>query len=143
MGGVHFASPIVLSPTERSTLTVWARAKSLPLRVVQRAQIITLAAEGVLNQAIAQELGISRPTVQLWRERFLELRMAGLTHDAPRPGRLPRIPARKVRAIVETTLHTTPLGATHWSTRTMADAHRGLAKRRCAGSGRSTGSSRI
>lgn len=103
-------------------MTAWARAKSLPLRVVQRAQIITLAAEGVLNQAIAQQLGISRPTVQLWRERFLGLRMAGLTHDAPRPGRLPRIPARKVRAIVEATLHTTPLGATHWSTRTMADA---------------------
>jgi len=103
-------------------LTAWARAKSLPLRVVQRAQIITLAAEGVLNQDIAQQLGISRPTVQLWRERFLGLRIAGLTHDAPRPGRLPRIPARKVRAIVEATLHTTPLAATHWSTRTMADA---------------------
>jgi transposase len=103
-------------------LTAWARAKSLPLRVVQRAQIITLAAEGVLNQDIAQQLGISRPTVQLWRERFLGLRMAGLTHDAPRPGRLPHIPARKVRAIVEATLHTTPLAATHWSTRTMADA---------------------
>ena len=103
-------------------MTAWARAKSLPLRVVQRAQIITLAAEGVLNQDIAQQLGISRPTVQLWRERFLGLRMAGLTHDAPRPGRLPHIPARKVRAIVEATLHTTPLAATHWSTRTMADA---------------------
>lgn len=103
-------------------MTAWARAKRLPLRVVQRAQIITLAAEGVLNQDIAQQLGISRPTVQLWRERFLGLRMAGLTHDAPRPGRLPHIPARKVRAIVEATLHTTPLAATHWSTRTMADA---------------------
>jgi transposase len=119
---VHLALSIVLAPTERSTLTAWARAKSLPLRVVQRAQIITLAAEGVLNQDIAQQLGISRPTVQLWRERFLGLRIAGLTHDAPRPGRLPRIPARKVRAIVEATLHTTPLAATHWSTRTMADA---------------------
>ena len=119
---MHLAPPIVLSPTERSTLTAWARAKSLPLRVVQRAQIITLAAEGGLNQAIAQQLGISRPTVQLWRERFLGLRLAGLTHDAPRPGRLPRIPARKVRAIVEATLHTTPLTATHWSTRTMAVA---------------------
>jgi transposase len=89
---------------------------------VRRAQIITLAAEGVLNQDIAQQLGISRPTVQLWRERFLGLRVAGLTHDAPRPGRLPHIPARKVRAIVEATLHTTPLAGTNWSTRTMADA---------------------
>jgi len=120
--GVHLAPPIVLSPEERTTLTAWAHAKSLPLRVVQRAQIITLAADGMLSQDIAEQLRISRPTVQLWRERFLGLRLAGLERDAPRPGRLPRISAQTVRTIVEATLHTTPPAATHWSTRTMADA---------------------
>lgn len=122
---VHLAPPIVLSPTERSTLTAWAHAKSLPLRVVQRAQIITLAADGVLSQDIAERLRISRPTVQLWRERFLGLRVAGLKHDAPRPGRLPRISAQKIRTIGEATLHTTPPAATHWSTRSMAHAQGG------------------
>ena len=121
--GVHLAPPIVLSPEERSTLTAWAHAKSLPLRLVQRAQIITLAADGMLSQDIARPLRISRPTVQLWRERFLGLRVAGLEHDAPSPGRIPRIPAQTVRRIIEATLHTTPPAATHWSTRTMADAH--------------------
>ena len=120
---VHLAPPILLSPEERATLTAWARAKSQPLRLVQRAQIITLAADGMLSQDIAQQLKISRPTVQLWRERFLGLRVAGLEHDAPRPGRIPRIPAQTVRRIVEATLHTTPPAATHWSTRTMGDAH--------------------
>lgn len=95
----------------------------MPLRVVQRARIVTMAADGMLSQDIARQLGISRPTVQLWRERFLALRVAGLEKDAPRPGRLPRMPDRTVRAIVEATLHTTPPAATHWSTRTMADAH--------------------
>lgn len=120
---VNLAPSIVLSPEERSTLTAWAHARSLPLRVVQRARIVTMAADGMLSQDIAQQLGISRPTVQLWRERFLALRVVGLEHDAPRPGRLPCIPAKKVRAIVEATLHTKPPAATHWSTRTMADAH--------------------
>jgi transposase len=110
---MHLTPPIVLSPEERATLTAWARAKSRPLRVVQRAQIICLAADGVLNQDIARQLRISRPTVQLWRERFLGLRVAGLERDAPRPGRLPRISAQKVRTIVEATLHTTPPAATH------------------------------
>jgi transposase len=79
-----------------------------------------MASEGILNQDIAQKLRISRPTVQLWRQRFLALRLAGLEKDAPRPGRLPKIPQKKVNAIVEATLHTTPSNATHWSTRSMA-----------------------
>jgi hypothetical protein len=58
--------------------------------------------------------------VQLWRERFLALRLTGLEKDAPRPGRLPRISDAKIRAVIEATLHTTPPAATHWSTRTMA-----------------------
>jgi transposase len=74
------------------------------------------------NEDVAQEVGVSCPTVHLWRQRFLALRLPGLEKDAPRPGRLPRISARKVRAVVEATLHTTPPGATHWSTRTMAKA---------------------
>ena len=116
------AAPIVLSTTEEATLDGWARSRSLPLRQVQRAQIIQLAASGVENQEIARVLGVSRPTVQLWRERFLRLRLAGLEKDAPRPGRLPRISEKQVKAIVDATLHTTPLNATHWTTRTMAKA---------------------
>jgi len=100
----------------------WARSRSLPVRQVQRAQIIQLAARGVESQEIARRLGISRPTVQLWRQRFLSLRLAGLEKDAPRPGRIPRISQRRVREIVHATLHTKPNNATHWSTRTMAEA---------------------
>jgi transposase len=116
------APPIVLVPEERSTLAAWARGRSLPLRLVQRAQIIMMAADGIPNQDIARRLDISRPTVQLWRERFLALRLAGLEKDAPRPGRIPSIPESKVRAVVEATLHSTPPAATHWSTRSMAKA---------------------
>ena len=92
------------------------------MRLVQRARIIQMAADGLLSQSIAQELSVSRPTVQLWRQRFLALRCAGLEKDAPRPGRIPSISERKVRAVVEATLHTTPPAATHWSTRSMAKA---------------------
>ena len=116
------APPIVLSADEVTTLETWARSRTLPARVVERAQIVRLAADGVPNQEIAHRLGVSRPTVQLWRERFLALRVAGLEKDAPRPGRLPRISEAKIRAVVEATLHTTPPDATHWSTRTMAAA---------------------
>ena len=116
------AAPIVLSGEEETTVDAWARSRNLPLRQVQRAQIIQLAATGVESQEIAKLLGVSRPTVQLWRERFLALRLVGLEKDAPRPGRVPRISEHRVRAVVEATLHTKPANATHWSTRTMATA---------------------
>jgi transposase len=116
------ALPIVLTAEEESTLNEWARGRTIAARLVQRAQIIRMAAQGVLSQEIAAELKVSRPTVQLWRQRFLALRLAGLEKDAPRPGRLPRISPQKVRAVVEATLQTKPTDATHWSTRTMAKA---------------------
>lgn len=116
------AAPITLSTQEQSTLETWARGRSLPLRLVERAGIIQMAAQGKQNQEIARELGVSRPTVQLWRQRFLALRLAGLEKDAPRPGRIPRISTKKVHTVVEATLHSTPPNATHWSTRSMAQA---------------------
>ena len=116
------AEPIVLSDQERGTLDLWARGKRLAQRLVQRARIIRMAAEGVPSQEIARRLKISRPTVQLWRQRFLALRLPGLEKDAPRPGRIPRISAHKIEAVINATLHQRPANATHWSTRTMAKA---------------------
>jgi transposase len=117
------AGSIVLSPEERSILGTWIRGRRFSVRQVQRAQIILLAADGTQSQEIARRMKISRPTVQLWRQRFLALRVSGLEKDAPRPGRIPRISAHKITAVVEATLHTKPPQATQWSTRSMARAH--------------------
>jgi transposase len=119
---MKLAEPITLSPEERQTLDAWSSGRSFPFRVVQRARIIRMAADGILNQDIAQKLHISRPTVQQWRQRFLSLRLSGLEKDAPRPGRKPRILQRKIDAVVAATLHSKPSNATHWSTRSMAEA---------------------
>jgi transposase len=117
---VRRAASIILSQSEAETLDAWARSRTMPTRVVERARIIQMAANGMQSQEIAKALGVSRPTVQLWRQRFLGLRLAGLEKDAPRPGRLPKISDEKVRQIVEATLHSKPPNATHWSTRLMA-----------------------
>ncbi len=119
---MNIAEPIVLSAEEQATITRWAHGRSFPVRLVQRAQIIEMAANGIFSHNIARQVGISRSTVQLWRERFLALRLAGLEKDAPRPGRVPRISQQKISAVVNATLHTKPLNATHWSTRSMATA---------------------
>jgi len=120
---MNIAERIIFTPQEEATINRWSQGKSFPLRLVQRAQIIQLAAQGIFNHEIAKRLDISRPTVQLWRERFLAFRLSGLQKDAPRPGRLPKIRHKKVMSIVNATIHTTPSDATHWSTRSMAKAH--------------------
>ena len=118
------APTISLSDSERETLDGWKNSRSLPHGQVIRAQIITRAADGQDSQDIAKAMNVSRPTVQLWRQRFLALRVEGLMKDAPRPGRKARISAKKIRQVVEATLHSTPANATHWSTRSMARAQK-------------------
>lgn len=121
---MNIADQIILTPQEETTINLWANGKRFPLRLIQRAQIIQLSVRGIFSHKIAKRLNVSRPTVQLWRERFLALRLSGLEKDAPRPGRFPKISQKKVAAIVNATLHTIPPDATHWSTRSMAKAQR-------------------
>jgi transposase len=116
------APAIVLTPEQTTTLERLARQRSLPARVVERARVVLLAAEGVENRQIAARMGITPEKVARWRKRFLEGGIAALERDAPRPGRTRVITERQVKKVVDMTLHERPANATHWSTRTMAAA---------------------
>jgi transposase len=116
------AKAIVLTGSERVTLTKWARGRSTPTRLVQRARIVLAAADGKRNDEIASELGCTRRTVGTWRNRFAEQRLAGIEKDAPRRGRTASVRAAKEAEIIAKTTQGTPGGATHWSVRTMAAA---------------------
>ena len=87
-----------------------------------RARIVLLAGEGESNSQIARALGVSRPTVILWRARFAEGGTQALSVTKPGRGRKPAITTAKIKAIVEATTQSKPLGQTHWSCRTMAKA---------------------
>src|SRR5579864_1005077 len=119
---MRIAPAIELSPEQRAALEQWARGRSLPARVVERARILLRAAAGEQDKAIAQDLGMTPKKVSRWRKRYLTLGLAGLEKDAPRSGRKPEIGARLIRRVVEMTTRHKPPHATHWSTRTMATA---------------------
>lgn len=114
------AELLMMTSEQRGTLEAWVRAKTTPQRMALRSQICLLAAEGKSNNAIAQRLGTSRPTVILWRKRFEEQGPEGLAKDAPHGPSTRRLPGEKAKDVVEATLHTIPSDATHWSTRTLA-----------------------
>ena len=116
MGGAK----IWLSPELRDDLERFARSRTLPARLVQRAQIVVLAAARNSDQEIAQTVGVVRQTVSLWRNRFVEHGIAGLEKDAARSGRPRTITPARVDEIVRLTTQSTPVAGTHWSTRTLA-----------------------
>jgi transposase len=121
------APPLAMSVGQRDALEVLARARSAPHRQVQRAKALLLAADGVANTRIAEEVGVTTVTVRAWRNRFVEEGLAKLGEVRKGRGPKPSIPVEKVEEIVEATLHSKPKGETHWSTRSMAK-HAGVSR---------------
>jgi transposase len=122
---MRVAKPIQLSPEDDRRLRILSKRKRIEARLQTRARIILLAADGMSDKSIAEKLDTDRRIAARWRARFLADGVDGLLHDANRPGR-PRTArtADNVKEIVRVTLEETPVGATHWSTRTLA-AHLG------------------
>ena len=116
------AAAVELNPEQRRTLERMARGRSLPARVVERARVMLLAADGLENKQIAQQMKMTPEKAARWRNRFLAGDIAALEKDAPRPGRTRTISDRRVKRVVDMTLHQKPANATHWSTRSMARA---------------------
>jgi transposase len=114
------AAALEVTPEDQSTLRGLVRARKTPQRVSLRARIVLAAAAGQAQLTITQTLGVSRPTVALWRQRFAAGGVAALQHDAPGRGRPRTLSQARVDALVHATTQTTPKGATHWSTRSMA-----------------------
>src|SRR5512144_3121240 len=114
------AVPLTLTEADRSTLEGWLRRKKTAQALALRAKIVLACAEPqATNIGVAQQRGVSRPTVQRWRRRFAERGLDGLL-DEPRPGAPRRISDAAIEYVLALTLETTPEGATHWSTRGMA-----------------------
>ena len=80
-----------LSESRRNELEAAVRRPTVEQRLAKRASVV-IAAEGRTFTAAAASLGCSWKTVSKWCRRFLRDGMDGLK-DAPRSGRLPRIPA--------------------------------------------------
>ena len=115
------AVPVVLTVDERETLERWARRPTTAQALALRCRIVLACAEGAPNTVVAERLGVSRATVGKRRTRFVRDRLDGL-HDEPRPGGPRSIGDADVERVIVKTLEETPRDATHWSTRSMAQA---------------------
>ena len=114
-------TPLVLSATEREQLIALTKRRKTAQALALRARIVLACAEGLDNKVVAARQRVTQQTVSKWRGRFVELRLEGLL-DAPRPGAPRTIEDERVDAVIAKTLESVPVGATHWSSRTMARA---------------------
>lgn len=109
---------LVLNEQQRQELLRVVRATSSAQRDVRRARIVLLRAEGKSQVATAREVGVTRPVVSLWEQRFASAGLAGLK-DAKGRGRKASIPAQTVQRVVTEAVQPPP-GRTRWSVRSMA-----------------------
>ena len=113
---------VELAVEQTEQLERWIRAGATPQQVVLRAKIVRQAAGGSSDKKIAAELQVHPRTVALWRQRVCDEGIEGIWQIAAGRGRRPRFGATTVSGWIERTLQTQPVGATHWSTRSLGKA---------------------
>jgi transposase len=115
------APALALHEGDRDRLADLARLPSVPSGLAKRARMVLLAAEGMPNAQIARLVGVSRPTVIAWRDRYRRGGIKAL-EDEPRSGRPPRIDEVEIVVATLASGGRPPqrLGITHWSARFLA-----------------------
>ena len=121
------ASALVLDSPQKQALQSLLRAGATAQSVARKCRVILLASEGLANNVIAQQTGLSRPSVIATRNAFARGGVEAIRSRQKRK-RLRRVLTPEVeQKILDTTLKTRPPDATHWSVRTLA-RHLGLTR---------------
>src|SRR6202047_3161002 len=116
----HDESRFVLERKARLQLQQLIADGNTPKKIVKRARIILMTADGHGVMAIMREVGVSKTTVWRWQKYFAEAGVEGLVKGRSKPpGRKPISAAIKLK-VVEKAVKERPVNATHWSVRTMA-----------------------
>src|ERR1700751_6295319 len=121
-GGHGTAGMSVLSAAEREQLAAISADRNRPRKPIERAQIVLASADRHPPQQVAQSIGVSRPTVWRWQQRFAENGIDGLLCDKTRkPGKAP-IATETAAQVMAMTCTEPPHEATHWTGRALAKA---------------------
>jgi transposase/DNA-binding CsgD family transcriptional regulator len=115
------AAAIALSEDQKRELDTLVRNGNTPQKVALRCRSVLLAHEGIANQSIARQLGLSRPTILALRAAFSKDGIAAITGIRKRKRRGKVLTPALEQRILDATLKTRPGdGGTHWSVRMLA-----------------------
>jgi transposase len=114
------AAPLPLDLLQKQVLESLGRSGRTPQVVARKCKVILLASEGVSNSGIAQQTGLSRPTVIAARAAFARGGVEAIGQRQKRARSRRVLTPELERRILDTTLKTRPPDATHWSVRALA-----------------------
>lgn len=135
------AAKVQLSEKQQAILDEFSRSRSVPQAVQQRSRIVLLGFERLENQEIADEVGLIRQQVGVWRRRWqaawealcvwecqepkrLRETILEVLKDAPRPGAPPTYSAEQVAQILALACESPELSnrpISHWTHRELRD----------------------
>jgi transposase len=113
---------VIVSARELERLQAIVSDRNQPQKHAERARIVLASAGRQPAQRVAARVGVSRPTVWRWQQRYAEAGVEGLLRDKTRkPGKAP-IAAETTARVVALTCTTPRHQSTHWTGRAMAKA---------------------
>lgn len=115
---MRIAPDVVLTGAERAELEQLLHAGQHTTRLAQRARMVLLAADGMQNKDIADQLGVGRVQVSRWRERYAQFRLAGIQTNLPRGAPPVKVDIARLMAL---TSQGRPDSPSPWSTRKLAE----------------------
>jgi transposase len=113
---------VIVGAEDRARLAAVVGDRNRLQKHVQRARIVLLSAERLPVLGVASEVGVSRPAVWRWQQRFAEAGVDGLLRDKTRKAGKPRLSAETVAKVLTLPCTEAPGGATHWTGRAVARA---------------------
>jgi transposase len=114
------AAALALDEAQKRQLESMARSGTTPQRTARKCRVILLAAQGMANYSIAQQTGLSRPTVLATRSAFVQRGIEAVCQPQKRRRSRPKLTPELEQKILDTTLKTRPADGTHWSVRELA-----------------------
>ena len=112
---------VSLTDEERERLQVLTRKGAASVRMVRRAQVLLLAAEGRIDDDIASALQIGVSTVERARRRFVEEGLEASLRERPRPGARPKLGPKEQAYVVALACTKPPEGRHRWTMQLLAD----------------------
>src|SRR4051812_25571478 len=136
------AAKITITESQQKILRTFSRSTTAPSRLRQRAAIIVLAFDGLLNQDIAERVGLTHRQVGRWRRRWanawnrlidieccesradLRRAIAAVLSDEPRPGAPAKFTPEQVTQILAVACEPPEKSGrpiTHWTVQELTD----------------------
>jgi len=112
---------VELSEEESRLLLEMTCKGEIRARKMRRALILLRADEGLTDREIMAAIGVSRPTVERIRKRFVLGGLDKALNDDPRPGQRRKLDGRGEAQLVALACSQPPAGHEHWTLRLLGN----------------------